>query len=82
MTRDEGGWTLIVSSHTNDWTSSNVVLRNADSPDVRKDYSILKHADKFKTHYLIKGNFFEYRLEAQEKGRSTSSHNVVSNVFQ
>ena len=69
MTRDDGGWTLIVSSHTNDWTANSVKERNPGSPDLFKDYSILKYADKIKESYLIKEATFQYRLEAQTRGK-------------
>lgn len=66
--RDGGGWTLIVTSHTNTWTAENVLLRNENSPDLRKDYSILKFADKIKFSYLSSSPTFEYRLEAEQLG--------------
>ena len=68
MTRDGGGWTLIVSSHSNTWTSDNVRLRNEDKPNTMEDYSILKHGDALKRSYLISENTFQYRLEAQTMG--------------
>ena len=69
MTRDGGGWTLIVSSHTNDWNSSDMVReRNINKPDLFKDYSILKYADQIKDSYKIIDDLFEYRLEAQRRG--------------
>lgn len=67
MTRNGGGWTLIVSSHTNTWTSDNVRLRNADEPSITTDYSILKRADGIKRNYLIQ--YFEYKLEAHSRGK-------------
>ncbi|XP_057304821.1 uncharacterized protein LOC130641845 isoform X1 [Hydractinia symbiolongicarpus] len=68
MTRDGGGWTLVVSSHSNSWTVENVRLRNKDSPKLKEDYSILKYADLIKRSYLIKDTKFQYRLEAETLG--------------
>ncbi|XP_065054894.1 uncharacterized protein LOC135683537 isoform X1 [Rhopilema esculentum] len=70
MTRNGGGWTLVVSSHTNDWTTSELVReRNKDHPNMYKDYSILKYVDQIKDNYKIDDKKFEYRLEAHRRGR-------------
>jgi len=69
LSRDGGGWTLLVASHTNSWTAQNVILRNANSPTLYGDYSILKHADSIKDNINVAGLKFEYRLEAQSRGR-------------
>lgn len=66
--RDGGGWTLIVTSHTNTWTSENVELRNENAPSLREDFSILKYADLIKFSYLSSSPSFEYRLEADQLG--------------
>ena len=68
MSRDGGGWTLLVTSHTNSWTENNVILRN--SPKLYDDYSILKYADNIKDNLNVGGTKFEYRLEAQSRGNS------------
>ena len=68
MSRDGGGWTLLVTSRTNTWTKDNVRLRNPDSPSVTNDYSILKYADDIKNNLNVTGNKFEYRLEANATG--------------
>ena len=69
MTRDGGGWTLVVSSHTSDWKTKEMVReRNKDHPSMSKDYSILKYVDRIKDNYKIDDNEFQYRLEAQERG--------------
>ena len=65
MSRDGGGWTLLVTSHSNSWTSDNVRDRNADNPSLISDYSILKYADDMKK---VNVATFEYRLEAQRPG--------------
>ena len=70
MTRDGGGWTLLVSSHTHKWTPESVLSHNAAQPSLLKDYSMLKFADSIKDNYLIKSSVFEYRLEAQHAGNS------------
>ena len=68
MSRDGGGWTLLVASHTNSWTAQNVLLKNAGSPQLYGDYSILKHADSIKDNINVAGLKFQYRLEAQDRG--------------
>ncbi|RMX54469.1 hypothetical protein pdam_00013189 [Pocillopora damicornis] len=69
MSRDGGGWTLLVTSHTNSWMAQNVKLRNANSPKLTDDYSILQYADSIKDNIKVAGSTFEYRLEAQSRGR-------------
>ena len=68
MSRDGGGWTLLVASHTNSWTAQNVRVRNIDTPELYGDYSILQHADSIKDNINVDGSSFEYRLEAQSPG--------------
>ena len=69
MTRDGGGWTLVVTAHTNTWTSSDMVReRNKDKPSLWNDYSILKHVDQIKESYEIDEDKFEYRIEANSRG--------------
>ena len=70
MSRDGGGWTLLVTSHTNSWTAQNVKLRNVNSPKLTDDYSILQYADSIKDNIKVAGSTFEYRLEAQSRGNS------------
>jgi len=70
MTRDGGGWTLVVAAHTNTWTSKDMVReRNKDKPSLWSDYSVLKHVDQIKENYDIDDDKFEYRLEAHSRGR-------------
>ena len=76
LSRDGGGWTLLVASHTNSWTAQNVILRNANSPTLHGDYSILKHADSIKDNINVAGLKFEYRLEAQSRGSKTIAFNL------
>ena len=68
MSRDGGGWTLLVTSHTNGWTAENVRLKNSNSPKLTNDYSILQFADSIKDNINVAGSKFEYRLEAQSPG--------------
>ena len=68
MTRDGGGWTLLVTSHTNSWKAQNVKLRNANYPKLTGDFSILQYADSIKNNKEVTGTTFEYRLEAQNRG--------------
>ncbi|XP_047127009.1 uncharacterized protein LOC101234350 [Hydra vulgaris] len=87
MTRDGGGWTLIVSSHSNTWNTTNVWLRNIIQPGLYNDYSILKYANKLKSSYKIIDSVFNYRLEANERGRwggifsAPSRYNISSTNF-
>ena len=73
MSRDGGGWTLLVTSHTNTWTAQNVKLRNVNSPKLTDDHSILQYADSIKDNINVAGSTFEYRLEAQSQGNSMYS---------
>lgn len=69
MTSDGGGWTLVVSSHSNTWTSAEMVReRNISNPHLTEDYSMLKYADKIKDSYLIASKTYEFKLEAQNRG--------------
>lgn len=68
MSSDGGGWTLIVSSHTNSWTEKSVFLKNEDKPSLKEDYSILSLVDPIKEMYLIKDTTFQYKLEAHTRG--------------
>ncbi|EDO27359.1 predicted protein, partial [Nematostella vectensis] len=69
MSRDGGGWTLLVTSHTNTWTPSVVRKRNENKPSLDDDFSILSEADSIKDEMYVKGATFEYRIEAQQFGR-------------
>ena len=69
MTRDGGGWTLVVTGHTNNWTTSDMVREwNKNKPTLWNDYSILKHVDQIKDSYDIEDDKFEYRLDAHSRG--------------
>ena len=68
MTRDGGGWTLLVTSHTNSWTAENVRQRNLKKPRLDGDYSMLSYGNVIKNSLNVKGSKFEYRLEAQSRG--------------
>jgi len=78
MSRDGGGWTLLVSSHTNSWTAEDVKLRNADSPKLHGDYSILQYANDIKDNINVAGSKFEYRLEAQSRGNVNGDNIMYS----
>lgn len=69
MTRDGGGWTLLVASYTNKWTRQNVLRNNEMDPKLKNDYSILFKADDIKNSGNVKGSSFEYRLEADSPGK-------------
>jgi hypothetical protein len=77
MTRNGGGWTLVVANaSTNGWDSTNTLLLNENSPpsdptytgaigNISSRYSILSWAD-----YIKKDTSgFQYRLEAQTYGK-------------
>lgn len=68
MTRDGGGWTLLVTSHTNTWTVDNVRKRNQNQPTLNGDFSILYKGDDIKDSLNVEGEWFEYRMEANERG--------------
>ena len=68
MSRDGGGWTLLITSYTNKWTSSSVKKKNEMKPSLKKDFSILFKADDIKNSENVKGDYFEYRLEANKFG--------------
>ncbi|XP_048582654.1 uncharacterized protein LOC116601185 isoform X2 [Nematostella vectensis] len=69
MSRDGGGWTLLVTSFTNKWTGQKVKKNNEDKPSLKQDFSILYKADDIKNSLNVVGDNFEYRLEANEFGR-------------
>lgn len=69
MTRDGGGWTLLVTSHTNTWTADNIKQRNPNRPTLNGDFSILYKADDIKNSLNVAGEWFEYRIEGHERGR-------------
>ena len=69
MSRDGGGWTLLVTSHTNTWTAKNVRKRNENKPTLNGDFSILYKADFIKDCLSVGGDWFEYRIEANERGK-------------
>ena len=48
MNTNGGGWTLLLTSQTPDWTDSSVQLRNQGSPTVASNYSILSYGDYIK----------------------------------
>ncbi|CAB4026763.1 Hypothetical predicted protein, partial [Paramuricea clavata] len=66
MTKDGGGWTLLVTSRSRGgWDGNTVLLRNEEEPSITNDYSILKYADGVKK---ISTGGFEFRLESSERG--------------
>jgi hypothetical protein len=68
MTRNGGGWTLVLTSTHSGWTAAEVLSMNGGSPSLGNDYSILKDADAIKGSSGASANF-EYRIEASERGR-------------
>ena len=68
MTRNGGGWTLLVDSKTpGAWTPDNLLDRiDSQPPSLSQDFSVLGHADDIKS---ISTEDFEYRLEAGERGQ-------------
>lgn len=69
MSRDGGGWTLLVTSHTNTWTAKNLRKRNQNKPTLNGDFSILYKADVIKNSLNVGGEWFEYRIEGNERGK-------------
>lgn len=68
MTRNDGGWTLLVTSKDADnfWTAESIKNRGGDNPSLQADFSILSRADDIAG--IVDGDF-EYRLEAGEPGQ-------------
>ena len=68
MSRDKGGWTLLVTSKMPgaEWTADTVKSRNIDNPSLKSDFSILSRGDEITS---IGSGDFEYRLEAGEPGQ-------------
>jgi outer membrane protein OmpA-like peptidoglycan-associated protein len=79
MTRNGGGWTLLVTSHTNSWTPLNVKRRAENVPRLDQDFSILFRANAIKNAINVRGESFEYRIEAHKFGKLSSS--VFACVF-
>ncbi|XP_043230857.1 uncharacterized protein LOC122386098 isoform X1 [Amphibalanus amphitrite] len=69
MSRDGGGWTLLLTANSQDgWSLDTLMEREAARPALDHNYSILQHADSLKA--AGKGARFQYRLEAQaQSGR-------------
>ena len=81
MTRNGGGWTLLVTSIKNKWNTKNVWLRNEDEPSLTKDYSILKYSDDIKKPTYLNEPYFEYRLEAHNRGKFFTPRFVLYDEF-
>ena len=67
MTRDGGGWTLIVGVHTRYSDIAAIRSTNEGAPTINTDYSILDHANDIKAGAGSSADF-EYRLEAHTLG--------------
>lgn len=76
MTHDGGGWTLLVTSHTNTWTADNIKQRNPNRPTLNGDFSILYKADDIKNSLNVAGEWFEYRIEGHERGKLYTRRNL------
>lgn len=81
MSRDGGGWTLLVTSHTNTWTAKNIRRRNQNKPTLNGDFSILYKADDIKNSLNVGGEWFEYRLEGNERGMQGGNILGYSPIF-
>ena len=72
MTRNGGGWTLLVTSVTQTFTMNNVLNRpcvNCQASDyLATDFSMLDYANQIKNHLVVSGLKMEYRLEATTAG--------------
>jgi cysteine-rich repeat protein len=71
MTRDGGGWTLLVTSASNNgWTADTLLSRNENAASAANDYSILRAANAMvgASEDVEPGSRFEYRLEANTPG--------------
>nr|XP_006821829.1 PREDICTED: uncharacterized protein LOC102808840 isoform X2 [Saccoglossus kowalevskii] len=68
MTRDGGGWTLILTTAGQDgFTMANLLSNNPTVPSISSDYSILGVADSIVS--TSDGNNFRYRIEAGAPGQ-------------
>ena len=65
MTRNGGGWTLLVTSASNGWSAAQTLSRNKASPSLTDNYSILDEADGMKDPAAAN---LMYRIEAKEFG--------------
>ena len=62
MERNGGGWTLLVTSATDSgWDGDTVQDRNANSPSVENDYSILNKANTIRDTNI--GDFLQVNLD-------------------
>ncbi|CAH1274704.1 VWDE [Branchiostoma lanceolatum] len=69
MSRDGGGWTLLVTSVSMaGWNKVNILSRNEVNPTKYADYSILGKADRIKANGIPTG-IVQYRLEADSPSR-------------
>jgi hypothetical protein len=68
--RNGGGWTLVVTSATNNWDAQygSALSVNRQRPSLTSDYSCLGIADAIKDDPSATGTIIEYRLEAQTVG--------------
>ena len=67
MTRNEGGWTLVLTSkNAGDWTAESILGRQDENPSLQNDFSILRRADDITS--IVEDADFDYRLEAGEPG--------------
>ena len=60
MSRDGGGWTLLLAAVSQDgWSLDSLLERETARPALEHNYSILRHADSLKA--VGKGARFQYR---------------------
>ncbi|XP_006821827.1 uncharacterized protein LOC102808728 [Saccoglossus kowalevskii] len=68
MTRDGGGWTLVITTIGQDgFSTSNILDHNSNAPSVTSDYSILGLANFIKE--TSDGENFRYRIESGKPGQ-------------
>ena len=63
MTRNGGGWTLLLTSASRqEWNASNVLDRNGSNPSLTEDFSILGEADNIlgKEKFQVTISFKQY----------------------
>ncbi|KAI8497393.1 hypothetical protein Bbelb_246990, partial [Branchiostoma belcheri] len=61
MTRDGGGWTLLVTASTREGWEGHVTERHVGYPSVNRDYSVLGYGNMIKDSFP--GDKFHYRIE-------------------
>lgn len=60
---------LLVISYINMWMVNNVKERNIKQLMLNGDFFILNKVDDIKKILMVEGDWFEYRIEVNERGK-------------